>query len=179
MTYKGYTLSRMKDLIIYDPVEGEFTTTISGKKLADRYFSHRDEVTGKVTQFSLARLAVWMMTDTLMNDRDRVIYKDEDVYNLRYSNLSVVPYEEVYKRPNSLKNTYLETDEDHIFVGTLNRLFVVRRGKKQAVFRTYDKEEAIAVRDRWLASKKKLHELDDFSPKWYKKWLKEQELGVN
>lgn len=179
MTYKGYTLSRMKDLIIYDPIEGEFTSSISGKKMVDRYYSHRDRETGKVTQFSLARVAMWMMTGTLMNDRDRVSYRDGDVYNLKYSNLFVVPYEDVYKKSNNPKNSYLETEEDYIFVGTLSRLFVVRRGETQGVYRTYSKQEAIAVRDRWLASNKKLYELDDFVPKWYKNWVDENKSEEN
>lgn len=174
MTYKGYTLERMKTILDYDKEEGVFTSRISGKELQDRNFSHRDEVTKKVTQFSLARIAVWMVTGSLPDDKDRVVYRDEDVYNLKYSNLCVVPFGKVYEKKNTFKNYYLETDEDHIFVGTLNRLFVVRRGKKQAIYRTYDKQEAIEVRDRWLASGKKLHEIDDFCPKWYKKHLNEQ-----
>jgi hypothetical protein len=54
-------------------------------------------------------------------------------------------------------------------------MFVVRRGKDQSIYRTYDKQEAIGVRDRWLESGKKLNELDRFLPLWYRNYLKEEE----
>lgn len=177
MTYKGYSLAKIKDILSYNKESGEFTSKISGKKMVDRYFSHRDEKTKKVTQFSLARLAVWMVEGNLPDEQDRVVYKDKDVFNLKYDNLVVVPYREVYVKPNDPKNAYLETEEPHIYVGSLNKLFVVRRGKNQSIYRTYDKDEAIAIRDGWLQSNKKLCVMDDFAPKWYKKYLEEQLNG--
>jgi hypothetical protein len=67
-------------------------------------------------------------------------------------------------KSNSDTNIFLETDEEHIFYGTLSRLFVVRRGPEQSIYRTYSKQEAIEVRDRWLASGKVLNEWDATMP---------------
>lgn len=173
--YKCYTLDDLNSMLDYNPDTGVFVAKASGKELVDRSYYHRS---GKnVTHLQLARVAIMMSTNQYMNPEDRVKYKDGDMYNLRLENLEVVDYKSIYKRAfNNPKNTYLATEEDHIFVGTMNNLFVVRRGKNQAIYRTYDKQEAIDVRDRWLESNKTLHELDDFMPKWYKKYIKQKEL---
>ena len=168
MTYKNYTLDELKTIVDYNKENGVVKSRLSGKELIDRTYSYRDVKTKKVVNFQLARVAYMLGSGEYLDDKDRITYKDGDVYNLTYSNLVVVPYNEVYLRKhNTLKNTYLETEEDHIFVGTMNGLFVVRRGPRQAIYRTHSKAEAIAVRDRWLESGKTLHENDDFCPKWY------------
>jgi len=173
MTYKNYTLDELRTILDYNKETGVFKSRISGKELIDRTYSYRDVKTKKVVNFQLARVAYMLGSNEYLGEKDRVTYKDGDVYNLKYDNLVVVPYNEVYLRKhNSLKNTYLETEEDHIFVGTMSGLFVVRRDTHQAIYRTYDKEEAIAVRDRWLESGKTLHENDDFCPKWYREAIK-------
>ena len=176
MTYKGYTIEEIKTLVDYDPVTGVFKSKVSGKELIDRAFSVRHPVTKKVDRLYLSRVAVMFDRDDYLNDEDRVTFKDGDPYNNKLDNLVVVPFKEVYQnRSNNPTNTYLETEYEHVYVGTLNRLFVVRRSSNQAIYRTYSKEEAVAVRDRWLESGKTLHELDNFCPKWYKKMIKEQQ----
>lgn len=173
MTYKNYTLDELKTILDYNKENGVFKSRVSGKELIDRTYSYRDVKTKKVVNFQLARVAYMLGSDEYLDENDRITYKDGDVYNLTYSNLVVVPYNEVYLRKhNSLKNTYLETEEDHIFVGTMNGVYVVRRDKHQAVYKTYSKAEAIAVRDRWLESGKTLHEIDDSYPKWYREAVK-------
>jgi hypothetical protein len=172
MTYKGYTIEQIRDVLDYDPENGQFKSKISNKVCVNREFSLRHSETKKVTTLSLARLAIMFTTDDYLNDKDRVIYKDGDIYNLSISNLVVVPYEEVYQnRTNSGKNEYLETEYPHIYVGSMNKLFVVRRGSDQGIYRTYDKDEAVAVMNRWLESGKTLHEWDSFTPKWYRNWV--------
>lgn len=169
MTYKNYTLDDLKTIIDYNKENGVVKSKVSGKELIDRTYSYRDVKTKKVVNFQLARVVYMLGSGEYLDEKDRITYKDGDVYNLTYDNLVVVPYHEVYLRKhNSLKNTYLETEEDHIFVGTMNGLFVVRRGPRQAIYRTHSKAEAIAVRDRWLESGKTLHENDDSYPKWYR-----------
>lgn len=173
--YKGYTIKELMTILDYDKETGIFKSLISGKELVDRTFSYRDVVTKKVVNFQLARVAYMIGSGKYLEDDERVIYKDGDVYNLKYDNLVVVPYKDMYKKNNSIKNEYLETDEDHIWVGTINRMFVVRRGKDQSIYRTYNKQEAIGVRDRWLESGKKLNEFDRFLPLWYRNAMKEEE----
>ena len=176
MTYKGYTIEQIKTLVDYDPCSGLFKSKVSGKELIGRDFSYRERGSSVVTKFQLARLAIMFIKDDYLDDNDRVTYKDGDIYNLKGDNLVVVPFKEVYQnKSNNPTNTYLETEYEHVYVGTLNKLFVVRRGPDQAIYRTYSKEEAVAVRDRWIESGKTLHELDDFYPKCYKKMIKEQQ----
>jgi hypothetical protein len=176
MTYKGYTIEQIKELLHYDPETGEFISKRSGKNLVGRDFSHRVDGTKEIVKFWLARVAVMFINDDYIDDKDRVVYKDKDIYNLKADNLVVVPYREVYvKENNDPVNRYYETEEDYIFVGSMSKLFVVRRGPEQAVYRTYDKQEAIDVRNRWLESDKTLHEWDNFIPKWYKEMAKMQE----
>jgi hypothetical protein len=105
-----------------------------------------------------------LMTDDYLHPSDKVLCKDGDRYNLAYSNLVVVDHKGTYPKRNTDKNCYLETDEEHIFYGTLSRLFVVRRGPEQAVYRTYSKQKAVEVRDRWLESGMILHEWDETMP---------------
>lgn len=176
MTYQGYTIEQLKEIVDYNKDTGVFVSKKTNKELIDRKFAYRDTKTKKVISLYLPRIAIMFTTDDYLDDKDRVTFKDGDVYNLKIDNLVVVPYKEIYQnKVNNPTNTYLETEYEHVYVGTLNKLFVVRRNSDQAIYRTYSKEEAVAVRDRWLESGKTLHELDNFCPKWYKKMLKEQQ----
>lgn len=176
MTYQGYTIEQLKEIVDYNKNTGVFVSKKTNKELIDRKFAYRDTKTKKVISLYLPRIAIMFTTDDYLDDKDRVTFKDGDVYNLKIDNLVVVPYKEIYQnKVNNPTNTYLETEYEHVYVGTLNKLFVVRRNSDQAIYRTYSKEEAVAVRDRWLESGKTLHELDNFCPKWYKKMLKEQQ----
>jgi hypothetical protein len=169
MDYKGYTIDQIKELLDYDPETGEFTSKRSGKTLIGRDFSHRVDGTKEITKFWLARVAVMFVKNDYVDDKDRVVYKDKDIYNLKADNLVVVPYNQVYmKDANDPVNRYYETEEEHIYVGSMNRLFVVRRGPEQAIYRTYSKQEAIEVRDRWLQSGKILHEWDATMPEIFR-----------
>ena len=175
MTYKNYTIKELMTILDYDKETGIFKSMVSGKELVDRTFSYRDVVTKKVINFQLARVAYMIGSGNYLEGSQRIIYKDGDVYNLKYDNLVVVNYNEMYKKPNSVKNEYLETDEDHIWVGSINRMFVVRRGPTQSIYKTYNKQEAIGVRDRWLASGKTINEFDRFIPKWCREILNVKE----
>lgn len=175
MTYKNYTINELMTILDYNKETGIFKSMVSGRELVDRTFSYRDVVTKRVVNFQLARVAYMIGSGNYMEDSERITYKDGDVYNMKYDNLVVVSYKEMYKKPNTVKNEYLETDEPHIWVGSINRMFVVRRSSTQSVYRTYDKQEAVAVRDRWLASGKKLNEFDRLIPMWCRKTLKLEE----
>lgn len=178
MSYKGYTIEEIKSLLDYDPDTGVFKSKISGKELVDRAFSTRHPVTKKVERLYLSRVAVMFDRDDYLDDEDRVTFKDGDPYNNQISNLVVVPFKEVYQnKSNSVSNTYLETEYEHIFVGSMSKLFVVRRNTDQGVYRTYDKQEAVDVMNRWIESGKILHEWDKFTPKWYRDWVKEQQTA--
>ena len=172
MTYKGYTIEQIKSFVDYDPESGVFKSKKTGKELVGRDFSYREDGSSVVTKFQLSRLAVMITGDLYLGDEDRVVHKDKDPYNYKRDNLVVVPVKEAYAtRTNDPVNRYLETEYEHIFVGTLNKMFVVRRGPKQSIYRTYSKEEAVAVRDRWLESHKKLHEWDKSYPKWFRDYM--------
>lgn len=175
MTYKGYTIDELKSVFDYNPDTGVFTSRVSDKVLEGRVYSHRHPKTKKSSKLYLARVAVMLFKGEYLEDGDRVLFLDGDPYNNKISNLSVVPFKEIYQhRANNPVNEYIETDEPYVFVGTLNREFVVRRTNKQAVYRTYSKEEAVGVRDRWLESGKTLHEWDKFTPKWFTDLIKNE-----
>lgn len=167
MDYLGYSLEDINSLLHYNPETGKFTSKISGKEIVDRNFSYRDRKTNKVACFNLARVAVMLVEGRYLGKDDLVACKDGDRYNLAYSNLVVATKKECHPTRNDEKPTYLETDEEHIFMKSDTRLFVVRRGPEQAIYRTYSKEEAVEVRDRWLDSGKILHEWDKTMPKMF------------
>lgn len=181
MTYKGYTIEQMKSIFQYDPDTGVFKSKKTGKELVNRDFTYRDEKTKAVTCFRLSKVAVMFNTDDYMEEEDRVSFKDGDPYNLKASNLVVVPLKVIYQnKTNNPTNVYLETEYEHIFVGSLNKMYVVRRGVDQAIYRTYNKDEAVAVMNRWLESGKTKHEWDKSTPKWFREYaenpLTEQEV---
>lgn len=181
MSYKGFTIEQIKSVLDYNPDTGIFTSKISGKELIDRTFAIRHPVTKKADKLYLSRVAIMFATDDYLDDKDRVSFKDGDPYNNKLDNLVVVPFKEIYQnRSNNPTNTYLETEYEHIFVGSLNKMFVVRRGSDQAIYRTYNKEEAVAVMNRWLESGKVKHEWDKSVPKWFRDYaenpLSEQEI---
>ena len=164
MSYLGYTIEEIDKLLSYDKDTGRFISKTSNKEIVDRYYSYRNPRTKKVVCFNLTRVAILLTTKEPLKDEDKVICIDGDKYNLKYDNLSVVRHKDIFPPRNSEKNEYIETDEDYIFYGTMNRLFVVRRGPTQSVYRTYSKEKAIEVRDRWLQSNKELNEWDETMP---------------
>ena len=169
MTYLGYTVEAIESLLLYDPDTGKFTSRISGYDVVGRHFSYRNRKTGKVVTFNLATVAVMLVERRCLDSTDRVVCKDGDRYNLAYGNLVVVDHMGAHPKKNFEKNTYLETEEDYIFYGTMNRLFVVRRGPEQSIYRTYSKKKAIEVRDRWLDSGKVLNEWDETMPVFLRK----------
>lgn len=172
--YNGFSIEDLKTRLEYDPDKGTFTSKATKKVIVDKEYKVRHPVTKKTSTLQLARVAVMFMTNDFVEDSKKIKFKDGDPWNLKYDNLVVMTPKEfmtsLYSN-NYGKNQYLETEHPHVYVGTMNRLFVVRRSSDQAVYRTYSKEEAFAVADRWLESGKKLHENDGFIPKWYKKYI--------
>lgn len=125
-------------------------------------------INGKRVHLQAGRLAAMLWLKRDLEDGEVVDYKDGNSKNLTASNLLI--------RGKGKKNyegiSYLATDEAHIYYGTHNELFVVRI-EDRAAFRTYNKREAIKVRDLMLGDPT-AHFLDKTTPSWFRNLVKKQ-----
>jgi hypothetical protein len=106
---------------------------------------------------------VWLVDGKLVPEGYVVKFKDTNHYNLAYDNLVVVPAGEANKPTDSSK--FVETATKGVFYNQETRVFVVRRGAKQAIYRTLDYKVAVAIRKEWELNKS-VHRWDNSLPSW-------------
>ena len=158
-THLGMTREQIDDLMIYDRSRGMILDRHTGKRVTLRDSSglvFKKRIGDKVRTIRLGKLCYFLIHDTELTETDRVVYVDGDMTNLKPDNLELQRYSE--------RESVVEVDR-FIFFNPNNSLFVVRRGKKQAVYRTYDMNEAILIRNEW-ESDKTIHRWDRFMGKY-------------
>lgn len=165
--YNGFTVDQLIQTFIYDPATGSFSYRENNKPIVNNYISIRNPKGKKVTLY-LSRVAVAIMTNSILSDLFVVKVKDGNPLNLSYNNLVVVSAKDSNK-PLS-KHGVTKTERDGVFYSESQQYFVVRRGKKQAIYRTTSFEEAVAVREEWEKDKS-IHRWDFTVPLWFKPYL--------
>lgn len=165
-TYLGYTLDELKLMFSYDQETGKFVNLKTGNKVLDFKYSMRDK-SGKPVSLLLNRLAVAIVEDSFIDPLYVVKFKDSNPYNLAYDNLLVVHDSE--RNPSLGGYKFVETATRGIYHNPTTKMFVVRRGSNQAVYRTFDYKEAVVVRKDWEADR--LHHVWD---KTVPDWLREE-----
>ena len=161
-TYFGFTIEDMESIFDYDPVCGKFMNKRTGNLIYDFKFNIRNPE-NKPVNLMLARVAVWFVDGKLVSEDCVVKFKDTNHYNLAYDNLVVVPIGEHNK--TSDKGKFIETATKGVFYNQETRVFVVRRGAKQAIYRTLDYKVAVAIRKEWELDKS-VHRWDNSLPSW-------------
>lgn len=173
-TYLGYTLDELKLMFSYDQETGKFVNLKTGNRILDFKVSMRTKE-GDCSSLSLNRLAVAIVEDDFPEPDYVVKFKDSNPYNLTYSNLVVVHESENNTR-YSQDYKFVETATRGVYHNPVTKMFVVRRGRNQAVYRTYDYKEAVVVRKEWEIDPK-THIWDKTVPYWLKSELSTTNKG--
>lgn len=161
-TYLGYTLDELKLMFSYDQETGKFVNLKTGNRILDFKYAMRDK-SGNPNTLYLTRLAVAVVEGDFLDPCYVVRCKDGNLYNLAYSNLMVIHDNE--KNPKNEGYKFVETATRGVFHNPTTKMFVVRRGSNQAVYRTFDYKEAVVVRKEWELDKT-THVWDKTVPDW-------------
>jgi hypothetical protein len=162
--YQGFTYKELNDKFTYDPVEGKFYSKKTGNLLdstkgGKMYLGIR--VSDEVISLQPAKVALILVDQYFPKDDERVVFKDNDNLNFVYTNLKIIKKRDsALFAKNSIKHTAYATAVDGVFKIEPTGYFVARRGSDQAVYRSYDFEEAVRVRKEW--------ELDNTIHRWDK-----------
>ena len=172
--YQGFTYKELNDKFSYDPVEGRFYSKKTGKLLDSTkggrmYLGVR--IADEIISLQPAKVAMILVDQYFPKDDERVVFKDNDNLNFAYTNLKIIKKRDsALFAKNSVKHTAYATSQvgpdgeaitvDGVFKIEPTGYFVVRRGSDQAVYRSYDFEEAVAIRKEW--------ELDNTIHRWDK-----------
>ena len=162
--YQGFTYKELNDKFSYDPVEGRFYSKKTGKLLdstkgGKMYLGIR--VSDEVISLQPAKVALILVDQYFPKDDERVVFRDNDNLNFAYTNLKIIKKRDsaIFAK-NSIKHTAYATAVDGVFKIEPTGYFVARRGSDQAVYRSYDFEEVVAIRKEW--------ELDNTIHRWDK-----------
>ena len=167
-TYLGYTLDELKLMFSYDQETGKFVNLKTGNRLLDFKYAMRDK-SGNPASLLLNRLAVALVEGNFIDPMYVVKFKDNNPYNLTYDNLLVVHNSEKNASVGGYK--FVETATRGVFHNPTTKMFVVRRGSNQAVYRTFDYKEAVVVRKEWELDNT-IHVWDKTVPDWLRGQLK-------
>ena len=162
--YQGFTYKELNDKFSYDPVEGRFYSKKTGKLLdstkgGKMYLGIR--IADEIISLQPAKVAMILVDQYFPKDDERVVFKDNDNLNFVYTNLKIIKKRDsALFAKNSVKHTAYATAVDGVFKIEPTGYFVARRGSDQAVYRSYDFEEVVAIRKEW--------ELDNTIHRWDK-----------
>lgn len=158
------TLDDLKTKYRYDPETGDIFNKKTGNavgslKKNSLVFTYR-ACGNKMRDMTLARFALLLNGEPV--PQNKVVYFDDgNPLNLKRTNLVVADRDMMFGRNNTTdRPNYVPTSVEGIYQGTHNNIFVVRRNRDQAVYRTGNFEEAVNVRNEWLHNKN-IHRWDD------------------
>lgn len=168
--YLGWTVEELKDRFDYDECEGfvvdkETGSTVGYNSQDGLKVKVKHPVTGAVKELSVGRVAVMLLTGSFLDSRLQVSYADGNYFNLENANLVVVK-----KGSNAHKkkvNNVIPTEHEGIFYHMENGFYIVRRGPKQSIFRSFSLKDCVAVYKRWR-NNENLNEWDDWMPVAYR-----------
>ena len=164
-TYLGMSREDLESSFIYNKEDGIVLSRKTGLEVGSDYPSGlvvKKRHKGKVVSLSLGKMCYFMLHDVKLTDSDMILYKDGDKYNLRPDNLELSNCPT--PRLADERECVVEVDR-RIFYNPNTSEFVVRRGKKQAIYRCFTLKEAILIRNEW-ESDKTIHRWDIFSRKY-------------
>ena len=168
--YQGFTRKELDSKFTYDPINGRFWSKKTGKLLDSTkggrmYLGIRiaDEIIG----LQPARVALILEKNYFLKDDETIKFADKDNLNLTLDNILVVKKRQkaldakAFEHPKAI-----QTPVDGVVKLMPMGFFVVRRGPEQAVYRTYDFEEAVNVRKEWELDNT-IHRWDKTMPLYY------------
>lgn len=131
----------------YDPCTGQIMGLSTGRYVGTmhkRSYVVPTRKSGAVHNLPAGKLAWLLHTGTI--PKTRVYFLDGDVSNLCWDNLTL----DVVTKSD--RGAFIKTEHPNIFIRKSDQSYVVRRGPKEAVFRTLSLNEAISEQKRYLSS---------------------------
>jgi len=168
-SYLGWTVEELKDCFVVE--DGLLVVAETGKQ-AGRLKSAKHglfhicyhPVSQERRDLSCARVAYMIQSGCVVPEGFVVSCKDGDPYNLDLSNLVVVKQGSNGKDKKS--SVVVATAYEGVHYHTKNGFYIVRRGPKQSIFRSFSLKECVEVWSRWVADNS-LNEWDDWMPVAY------------
>jgi hypothetical protein len=153
-----FSLRELTDTFRYDPDMGKLYSNLTGKSVG--FYSNESFLVSKRTGHKITQLRAgqlcWFLHYKELPKGD-VWYRDEDCTNIKINNLLVVKRGTkhfVSSTSNKIaRRSWVNTSNDRILYNELRNLWCVQRGKKDAVYWSRSLEEALFVRDEYLADK--------------------------
>ena len=172
-TYNGFTKEDLIRKFIYDPVGGTFFNRRNSNPLTSTQKGRLVLVVrdgDRIVTLSAAKVALLMVGGITLKKGETVKFIDNDPLNLAYSNIVVVAKETLSGNKDYVAPYSVPTETDGVFQIMPKGFFVARRGSKQAVYRTNDYDEAVAIRKEWETDKN-IHKWDNSYTKFCKSLL--------
>lgn len=168
-TYLGMTKHELNDIFIYDKDNGKVYSRLTNVPVGTMTTSglvFKRRIKNKVISISLGKMCYFLNTEEELDRYDLIEYVDGNYDNLRPDNLKVV--RKVMSREYSYLNRHKVVPVDRFIVFNPNtNQYVVRRGVNQAIYRCFDLNEAISIRNEWELDNS-VHKWDSFSGKFRK-----------
>jgi hypothetical protein len=168
VTYLGLSLNDLNDLFFYDSREKVVKLRRTGKSIgtdSGNGLIYKMRVENKVLSISLGKLTHILYHQSILDKYDKIKYKDGDYTNLDPDNLVVVR-KVLHSSREDRVDPMIFVDR-RIFYNSNSGQYVVRRGSKQAIYRTFSKDEAISIRNEW-ESDNSIHKWDKTVEKYAK-----------
>ena len=160
--YQGFTRKELDDKFTYDPINGRFWSKKTGKLLDSTkggrmYLGVR--IADQIIALQPSRVALILAKNYFVKDDEVVRFVDKDHLNLAIANILVVKKKQKALDAKSFDHPKAHATEVNGVVKIMPMgYFVARRGPEQAVYCTYDFQEAVVIRKEW--------ELDNTIHRW-------------
>lgn len=155
VSYLGFSYDELNSSFIYDREEGKIRSATTGKEVGSVTPSGlviKKRMGDKVINLSAGKLCYFLLTGKSLSSVEKIKYLDGDNMNFKPDNLVVVRHiKGVYEEDTT--PVVVETAYKGIFYHRDKAMFIVRRGNKQAIYRTFNLKEAISIRNEWEKDK--------------------------
>jgi len=154
-TYLNFTYKELVASYQYDQIKGIILSVKTGKQIGSDngsglVISRRKG--DKTVNLSSGLLAYFLLHKVDTSGK-KIRYVDGNYRNLRPDNLVLCNKEFVMNSTPDTRAEIIKTEVKGVIYNPNSGHYVAQRGSKQAIYRTFDKNEAIMIRKEWELNK--------------------------
>jgi len=154
-TYLNFTYEELVASYNYDQINGIILSVKTGRQIGSDNGSGLviSRRTGsKVTSLSCGMLAYFLLHKVDTSGK-KVRYVDGNYRNLRPDNLVLCDKDFLMNSAPDTRAEVIKTEVKGVIYNPNSGHYVAQRGSTQAIYRTFDKNEAIMIRKEWELNK--------------------------